>query len=153
MPPALIVLALILGLPILEIYLMIQVGGEIGAGPTILLTIATAVLGTAIARHQGLSTLTRIHAAMSRGEPPALELLEGAIVLVSALFLLLPGFFTDALGFLGLIPPLRRLLILKLVESHVVTYRQGPPASPGETRVIEGEVVERHPGDGRGGVE
>jgi len=133
---------LILGLPTLELYLLVQVGSEIGAFPAVLLTIFTAVLGAYMVRRQGISTLMRVHRAMDRDEIPALEMMEGAVLLVSGLLLLIPGFFTDAVGFLGLLPPLRRLLLYSLVNKirvrgDVVRSQEASRQDP--RRVIEGE--------------
>ncbi|MEA3278324.1 MAG: FxsA family protein [Pseudomonadota bacterium] len=124
------------GIPLLELYLLIQVGAEIGALPTIGLTILTAIIGGFLVRLQGFSVLMRVRDAVDRGEVPALEMLDGALLLAAGLVLLLPGFFTDAVGFLLLVPALRRLLIARFV-------RFVPQSPPGRDhtgpRVIEGE--------------
>ncbi|RMD70191.1 MAG: FxsA family protein [Gammaproteobacteria bacterium] len=108
--------ALFIILPLIEIFLFIKVGGVIGALPTVLLVVATAVAGIALLRHQGLSTLRRAQRELERGEMPALSLLEGAALLVAGVLLLTPGFLTDTLGFLLLIPPLRRRFVLWLLQ-------------------------------------
>jgi Protein affecting phage T7 exclusion by the F plasmid len=109
-------LLLFVGAPLVELYFLIQVGSFIGALPTIALSVLTAVIGGALVRMQGLGVLLRVRQAMDRGEAPALELLDGAVLLVTGFLLLLPGFLTDILGFLLLIPPLRRALILRYVR-------------------------------------
>jgi UPF0716 protein FxsA len=129
-------LLLFVGVPLLELYLLIQVGSEIGALPTIGLSIFTAILGTLLVRHQGFAVLMRVRDMVDRGEVPALEVLDGAVLLIAGLMLLLPGFITDALGFLLLIPPLRRFLIRRTVR--VMPVRPQPPAGGGP-KVIEGE--------------
>lgn len=142
--PALIFLLIFVGAPLLELYLLIEVGSVIGALPTIILSIFTAVLGGLLVRMQGFSVLFRVQAALDKREVPALELLEGALLLVVGLALLLPGFITDAVGFLLLIPPLRRWLIVRWLKARG-TLRPGPP--PGgvgdqETRsdrILEGD--------------
>jgi UPF0716 protein FxsA len=145
MNPALIFLLLVLGLPTLELYTLIQVGSAIGALPAIFLVVFTAVLGTLLVRHQGLSTLLRVREAMARGDVPALEILEGALLLLGGLLLLIPGFLTDLAGFLCLVPPLRRLLILAVVNRFragggVSLARTEPTnPAPGPGSVIEGE--------------
>ncbi len=96
--------------PIAEIWLLIQVGGHIGGGWTIFLVVLTAVLGAAIVRFQGLTTLARVRALLAAGELPAVELLEGLGILVAGALLLTPGFITDCAGFALLFPPLRRAL-------------------------------------------
>ena len=132
----LLLLLLFVGVPLLELYLLIQVGSEIGALATIGLSILTAVLGTLLVRVQGFSVLLRVRGMLDRGEVPALEVLDGAVLLIAGIMLLLPGFITDALGFLLLIPPLRRLLILRFVRVIPV---QRQPQAEARPRVIEGE--------------
>lgn len=130
-------LLLFVGTPLIELYLLIQVGSVIGAVPTIALTLLTAILGGWLVRMQGLSVLLRVRAMLDRGEMPALELIDGAVLLVAGFALLLPGFITDAIGFLLLIPPLRHALIRRYVhvlpvEGKVVVHRE-------HFRVIEGD--------------
>jgi UPF0716 protein FxsA len=128
----------IIGIPMIEIYIMIQVGSEIGAFPTIALAILTAIVGIWLVRHQGFGLLMRVREMTDRGEVPALEVLDGALLLVAGLFLLLPGFMTDAIGFLLLVPPLRHWIVGRYVR--VIPIRPGTP--PGEAegpRVIEGD--------------
>jgi UPF0716 protein FxsA len=135
-------LLLFLLVPMLEIYLLIVVGGIIGALPTVMLVVLTAVIGAALARHQGLATLQRLQAAMARGEAPAIEILEGVLLLVGALLLLTPGFFTDALGFACLLPPSRRLLSLWLLKRFMVITpagQQRPPQGAHQPQTLEGE--------------
>jgi UPF0716 protein FxsA len=120
--PRLLFLCLLL-LPVIEIYLLIQVGGVIGAVPTIALVVFTAVLGTLLLRHQGLAVLNRVQRMAQQGETPTAAMLEGLVILLSGAMLLLPGFFTDALGLLGLVPPLRHVLVAALL-------RRGFPRSP-----------------------
>jgi len=142
MNPFPVLLLLFLLVPLVEIYLLIKIGGVIGAFPTVVLVVFTAVLGAALARHQGLATLTRLQATMARGEAPAIEMFEGVLLLVGALLLLTPGFMTDLLGFACLIPLTRRALafwVLKRVS--VVTPGRGPgkPPEGHQPRTIEGE--------------
>ena len=133
--PLLLILALIIGLPLIEVYLLIEVGSVIGALPTIGLAILTAVAGTALVRHQGFGVLRRIQQALARDEVPALELLDGALILVAGFFLLLPGFLTDCAGLLLLIPPLRRFIVRRYVR-FIPVHPQSPGGGSG---VIEGE--------------
>jgi UPF0716 protein FxsA len=142
MTPFPVFLLLFLLVPLAEIYFLIVVGGVIGAFPTVALVVLTAVIGAALARYQGLATLQRLQDAMARGEPPAIEMLEGALLLVGALLLLTPGFFTDALGFACLIPVTRRALALWVLKRFMVVTPGGPHGGqPGahHTRTIEGE--------------
>ncbi len=123
MPPLLFFLLLFIGIPLLEIYLLIEVGGVIGAFPTVLMVVFTAVLGVSMIRVQGFSTLQKAQTAMNRGELPATEMFEGVMLLFAAICLLMPGFFTDTIGFLLLIPPLRRFIARKLIDSSLLKAR------------------------------
>lgn len=144
-----ILFLLFLVVPLVEIYLLIKVGGLIGALPTVFLVVFTAVLGAFFIRLQGFSTFTRVQGMLRRGEIPAIEVLEGVVLLICGALLLTPGFFTDTLGFLALVPPLRRAVILwALRRSRIVTTMgggpQGGPRGDGGPRqrgphVIEGE--------------
>ena len=138
--PALLLLFLLV--PLIEIYLLIKIGGVIGAFPTVVLVVLTAVIGAALARHQGLATLQRLQATMARGEAPAIEMFEGVLLLVGALLLLTPGFMTDLLGFACLIPPTRRALAFWLLKRATVVTPGGPSGGASEKhqpRTIEGE--------------
>lgn len=112
MNPFIVLLALFFIVPLVEIYLLIEVGSIIGAFPTIFAVVFTAVLGAWLLRIQGFSTLRRVQQTAAQGGIPAIELLEGAMLLIAGALLLTPGFFTDAIGFLCLIPPLRRVMAL-----------------------------------------
>ncbi|MEZ5536904.1 MAG: FxsA family protein [Thiolinea sp.] len=97
-------------IPLIEIYLLIKVGGVIGVLPTILLVVLTAVIGAFLLRQQGLATLSRFQNSMARGEMPATALLEGVMLLIGGALLMTPGFFTDAIGFACLLPFSRKWL-------------------------------------------
>ena len=118
-----LLLILFLSVPLIEIYLLIQVGGILGALPTVGLIILTAILGAGLLRLQGLSTMQRVRQTMARGEVPAIEMLEGLVLLFCGALLLTPGFFTDIIGFLGLVPVLRRGLILWLLSKGLIQGR------------------------------
>lgn len=119
-----ILLLLFLTIPVIEIYLLIKVGGVIGAIPTILLIIATAVVGAYLLRMQGINTLARVQKTMAAGEIPALEVMEGLVLLVSGALLVTPGFFTDTLGFIMLVPGIRRSVIMwALSRSNIIQVR------------------------------
>jgi UPF0716 protein FxsA len=142
MAPFPVLLLLFLLVPLLEIYLLIVVGGIIGALPTVALVVLTAVVGAALARVQGLATLQRLQATVARGETPAIEMLEGVLLLIGALLLLTPGFFTDAVGFACLLPPTRRVLSLWLLKRFMVITpagRQGRHPGAHQPRTLEGE--------------
>jgi UPF0716 protein FxsA len=143
MRPFPIVFLLFLLIPLVEIWFLIVVGGVVGALPTVALVVLTAVIGAALARHQGLATLQRLQATIARGEAPAIEMLEGVLLLVGALLLLTPGFFTDALGFICLIPVTRRALAWWGVKRFTLVTPAGPaqetPGPAHRSRTIEGE--------------
>ena len=107
--------------PLLEIYFLIEMGGMIGAGATILLVVFTAVLGAFLVRAQGFSTFTRVQMQLAKGRLPALELLEGLVLFVAGALLLTPGFFTDGVGFVFLVPPLRRKIISHAMRGRMFT--------------------------------
>lgn len=139
--PFLLFLVFFVGAPLVELYLLIEVGSVIGALPTIVLSVFTAILGGALVRLQGFSVLFRAQAQMANQEVPAIELLEGALLLMVGFALLLPGFITDAIGFVLLIPPLRRALIVRWLKRRGALQ---PAPRPGDVegrseRIIEGD--------------
>jgi len=148
MTPFRFLFILFLLVPVLEIYLLIQVGGLIGAIPTVFLVVFTAVLGAQLLRFQGLSTLNRVRATLERGEIPAAEMLEGAMLLVGGALLLTPGFVTDAFGFLCLIPAARRRLVVWLLERYLVSPPGGDHGQHGP-RTLEGEFRRENDPDRR----
>ncbi|MGD8931911.1 MAG: FxsA family protein [Chromatiales bacterium] len=142
MNPIVFLLLLFIAIPLVELYLLIKVGVEIGAFPTIFLTLFTALLGAWMVRHQGFTTLTRVRESIQRGEVPALQMMEGTVLLISGFMLLLPGFITDCVGFVLLIPPLRRWLLTSGLQRAGILHPM-QPGQPFDTtpqqRVIEGE--------------
>ncbi len=143
-------LGLFIGIPLVEIYLFIKVGAVIGALNTILLIVVTAVVGVALLRQQGVSTLNKVQGQMAQGELPAVGMLEGMMLFFAGALLLTPGFFTDAIGFALLIPALRQALALWVIERSgwIVQMRaQGPVTKPTQEKpkVIEGEFERRDP--------
>jgi len=134
-----ILLLLFLSIPLIEIYLLIQVGEVIGAMPTVLMVVFTAVLGAMLLRVQGLSTLRRVQAVSARGEVPALEMLEGVMLMIGGGLLLTPGFFTDAIGFICLIPPFRQALIRYWIKRYGTPMNVDPNAAPKGPKTLEGE--------------
>jgi len=139
---------LFLGVPLLEIYFLIQVGQVIGALPTILLCILTALAGAALIRMQGISTLMRARRNLDQGMPPAMEMLEGVALAIAGGLMLTPGFATDVLGFFLLIPPLRRLAIKRALSKVQVQYGpawQHDPTGhhPDVRKTLEGDFERR----------
>ena len=103
--------------PIIEIYLFIKIGSQIGAFSTIFLIFLTAVVGIVYARYEGLNTLKSGFTQLVKNELPAYEIISGAAIAFSALLLIIPGFATDALGFLILFPITRRFLFKKFSKN------------------------------------
>lgn len=139
---------LLLLIPLIEIWLLIEIGGALGAFPTFLLLIASTVLGITLLRRLGFSTLMRAQRNINAGEMPAQALLEGSFIALGGILFLIPGFFTDALGLLLVLPPTRYLL-LKFVLKRGLVMRGGfqqttTTRSTQHPRDIEGEVVSRH---------
>ncbi|WP_394198760.1 FxsA family protein [Litoreibacter albidus] len=138
---------LFVSIPIVEIALFIQVGGWLGLWPTLAIVVLTAIMGTFLVRAQGLMAITNIRSNLQEFQDPTESLAHGAMILASGLLLLTPGFFTDAVGFALLLPPVRLALFRWLrskvkVQSFVQTdYRREPrPADNGG--VIDGEFSE-----------
>ena len=108
------ILLSIIIIPVLEIYLFIKIGSQIGAFTTILLIFVTAILGIYYARYEGLNTLRAGFTQLSKQETPAYEIISGATIALAALLLIIPGFATDFLGFLLIFPLSRKLILNKL---------------------------------------
>jgi len=117
-------------IPILEIYLLIKVGSIIGGVATILLVILTAIIGTYLLRSQGLATLQKVQTTLQQGQIPAEALLEGIFIIFGGALLLTPGFFTDAVGFICLIPILRQYLVSWLRKRIQLTPSSSSSKSP-----------------------
>ena len=149
-----ILLIAFIAIPVIEIYLLIKVGGIIGAGWTIFIVIGTAVLGASLLRQQGLATWTRLNQSIAQGQLPPTILVEGILLLLSGAFLLTPGFFTDAIGFLFLTPVVRKFFAAYLLRksmfmasssmySSQTTYSRSSTKPSVDNNVIEGEYEER----------
>ncbi len=124
-------LALFIGVPLIEIYLFIQVGGLIGALPTVLLVIVTAVLGVALLRSQGFQTMAKFQQEVTTGQLPANTMLEGVALIFGGTLLLTPGFLTDTIGFLCLFPYTRQTLIAWATKHMHVTSSFSAGMGPG----------------------
>lgn len=143
---------LFLALFILELLVLFEVAELIGGLTTVALILLSAVAGVAILKRQGWRTLARANERLRVGQVPALEMLEGICIAVGGALLILPGFITDALGLLLLLPPTRRHLLRSLLKSGRVTIHPGahqPPPGfhrpPGGPDVYEGEFTREHP--------
>ena len=131
---------LFLVVPVAEIYLLIEVGSLVGALWTIFLVVLTAVLGAWLVRLQGIATWQRFRKSLKREGVPAMELIEGLCLLVAGTLLLTPGFFTDAVGFACLTPPLRRAAIRYMLRRgvwKVATAQTG--ANPPSPKSLDGD--------------
>ena len=104
-----ILLSIIL-IPIIEIYVLIKIGGQIGALTTIFLIFSTAIIGVYYAKYEGLNTLKSGFIQLRKNETPAFEMISGAAIAFAAILLIIPGFVTDIFGFLLIFPPTRKLI-------------------------------------------
>ncbi|HDZ9494531.1 TPA: membrane protein FxsA [Vibrio cholerae] len=115
-----ILLFLFIAVPVIEIALFIQVGGVLGLWPTIALVLLTAIVGASLVRSQGLQTLLTVQQRLAQGQLPAQQILEGVMLAVAGVLLLTPGFFTDILGMLVLLPAPRAYFAKQLMSRVVV---------------------------------
>ncbi len=140
MKPLQTILIIILIIPFLEIYLLLEVGGLIGAIPTIFLVASTAIIGTWLLKEQGFSTFQKLQENLRLGILPAYEMIEGPIILAGGLLLLTPGFITDILGIACLIPSLRKRIAQYIIENSLIQQRGSfTEESSTRTNVLEGE--------------
>ena len=109
-------LILIIGIPIIEIYLFIKIGSQIGAFNTILLILVTAIIGVAYARYEGFNTLRSGMAQLIKNELPVYEIVSGATLAFAAFLLILPGFATDIFGILLIVPFTRKLILRRFIN-------------------------------------
>ncbi|MCG6235548.1 FxsA family protein [Vibrio furnissii] len=116
-----ILLILFIAVPVIEIGLFIQVGGVLGLWPTIALVLITAFVGASLVRSQGLNTLMTVQQRMQRGEMPAQQIVEGVLLAMAGVLLVVPGFMTDVLGMVILLPAPRAKLAHSLMSKMVVT--------------------------------
>ncbi len=146
----LVIFLALIGVPLIEIAVFIEIGGQIGLWSTLALIFATAAIGTALLRFQGLSVLADARDSVERGELPVRALLDGVCLVIAGALLLTPGFVTDMAGAMLLIPPIRRLLqagALRWIAANGVftatvrSARRGGGSGDGDS-VIEGEFVE-----------
>ena len=112
-----ILLSIIL-IPIIEIYLLIKIGSQIGAITTILLIFTTAIVGIYYAKYEGLNTIKSGFIQLSKNEAPAFEILSGAVIAIAALLLIFPGFVTDIIGFLLIFPLSRKLIFRNISKKY-----------------------------------
>jgi UPF0716 protein FxsA len=151
----LLAVALLLGLPLTELYVLILVGDAIGAGPTVALVILAGVAGILVLRHAGAATGRRLRETLNRGELPVAAAFDGICVFLAGLLLIIPGFISDAVAVLLLIPPirqgLRRLLgafLAGKVETQVYARAK---TLEGEYHEVHGTLPQSPGKDDRGG--
>jgi UPF0716 protein FxsA len=142
--PFLVLLVLFIVVPIIEIYVIIQVGQAIGALPTIALLIADSIAGSLLMKSQGRAAWRRFQAALAEGRMPGREVVDGVLVIFGGAFLLTPGFCTDVIGALLLLPPTRALFRRLLVRrfTFAVLSDMPSPRRPGASRPPDGADVE-----------
>ena len=128
------ILIYIIGLTIIEIYLFISIGSEIGAFTTLLLIFLTAIVGVYFARIQGIRTLKSGVINAYQNKLPIYEMLSGASIALAAVLLIVPGFFTDVIGFLLLIPISRKFLLSRIIKKN--------KQQKNENDIIEAEIIE-----------
>ena len=123
-------------LPALEIYLLIKVGGQVGALNTIALIFLTAIIGLYFAKHQGMQTLKSGMINLYQNRIPAYEMMSGASIAMAAFLLIVPGFFTDLIGFLLLVPITRRILFKLTLRKKTKDFKTS------QDKTIDGEIIE-----------
>ena len=127
---------LFIGIPALEVFLMIKIGGKIGALNTVLLIFLTAIIGIYFAKLEGIKTMRSGIMNMYQNKIPIYEMISGASIAIAALLLITPGFFTDTIGFLLLIPFTRKILISFLVKKQNISNGQK------DKKTLDGEIIE-----------
>ena len=131
-----VLIALVL-VPVVEIYLFIKIGGQIGAFNTISLIFLTAIIGVFYARYEGLNTLRSGFSQLIKNEAPIYEIISGAAIAFAALLLIIPGFATDLLGFLLIFPLTRKLFFGKFIKKFKNETKIKKPYIEGEFEDIE----------------
>ena len=126
-----------IGIPALEIFFMIKIGGKIGALNTIFLIFLTAIIGVYFAKLEGLKTLKTVILRSYQNRIPLYEILSGASIVIAAMLLIIPGFFTDIVGFLLLIPVTRKILINRLFKIGNSSQKEN------EKKILDGEIIEK----------
>jgi|APCry1669188970_1035186.scaffolds.fasta_scaffold02595_5 UPF0716 protein FxsA len=136
-----ILFLIVLIIPFAEIYLLLQVGSFLGAFPTIILVVFTAVLGSWLLKQQGFATFRRFQENLAQGQIPAYEIIEGPIILLGGVLLLTPGFITDVLGLACLITPLRKKIAQYIIENRIIQQSSSAfqATKKADTNVLEGE--------------
>ena len=132
-------LILIISIPIIEIYLFIKIGSQIGALPTISLIFMTAFIGVLYARYEGFNTLKSGMSQLIKNELPIYEIVSGAALAFAALLLILPGFATDVLGLLIIFPTTRKIFLKNVSKNYSKKVKEKQDFIDGESEDIEGD--------------
>ncbi|HJN45366.1 MAG: membrane protein FxsA [Acidobacteria bacterium] len=148
-------LLLFIAIPVIELFLLIEIGQRVGTLTTVGIIIATGLVGASLARQQGMSTLARLRADLAASRLPAEPIVDGVLILVAAAVLITPGLLTDVAGFLCLIPAFRQLVRRYLKQTFERAVREGtigiPQAFDGagtsSRRPPMKDVTPRRPGD------
>ena len=131
------ILLLIILIPIIEIYLFIKIGSQIGAITTILLIFTTAIVGIYYAKYEGLNTIRSGFSQLSKNKAPTYEMLSGAAIAFAALLLIIPGFATDVFGFLIIFPITRKFIFSKFAKKYSTKKNQKNNFIDGDFEDIE----------------
>ncbi len=131
------ILLTIILVPVIEIYLLIKIGSQVGAITTIFLIFTTAIIGVYYAKYEGLNTLKSGFAQLSKNETPAYEVISGAAIAFAALLLIIPGFATDILGFLLIFPLSRKLIFNKFSKKFTSKQKKKNNFIEGDFEDIE----------------
>ena len=133
-----VLILLLISVPLLELFVIVQVAGGLGAGQTILLLVVVSVVGAWMVRRSGLGVLNQIRTRLAQGEIPGNELVNGLLILLAGAFMLTPGFLTDAAGLIMLFPPTRKVVLSVLVRRYAkrvdIAGWSGAQGSPGGPR-------------------
>jgi len=126
-----------IGIPAIEIFLLIKIGGQLGALNTIALIFITAIIGIYFAKLQGIQTIRSGMTNLYQNKMPIYEIISGASIAVAALLLIIPGFFTDTIGFLLLIPFTRKILFSFTFKNRIKKEEEN------QNKTVEGEIVDK----------
>ena len=150
-----LLLLLFIAVPVVELFLLIEIGQRVGTLTTVGIIMATGIVGASLARQQGISTLARLRADLAAGRLPADPIVDGVLILVAAAVLITPGLLTDLAGFLCLVPAFRRLVKRYLKRTFERAVREGTVgvgaafdgAGDSSRRPAMRDVTPRRPGD------
>ena len=130
-----------IGIPALELFLLIKIGGQIGALNTVSLILLTAIIGIYFAKHQGIQTFKSGMMNLYQNKMPIYEIMSGASIAIAALLLIIPGFITDFIGFLLLVPFTRKILFALTVKKRSSSKKEN------DNKTIDGEIIDHKKDD------